>query len=790
MKELCKEHAYPCCLVWLLCVGVITSINAYLYLGVNEFFIGIFALVFIVLIRLFDVNKKNAMPYAILAILILIIAAILYYSNFSLKEEFSRYQIWLNNIYSVAKELSIWYSIFTIGVLLLISSLIFSILVKKDSVRVVITVVLFISLILCSIFRIKVSKFGTCCLLTYLILNIIEIKLNHFYEKSNKNGAKPMPFLLSFFLLFMLGIFFLPMKQTPIEWKFVKQCISTISNTIEGWIADFDLWRNPNKIDFSVSFTGFTEDGEVGGSLKDQDSHALHIVASNAIKNNIYLSGNMKNYFDGTRWTNEFVSEKPKDRDEFFYDVSELLYAIDRAGSEFDAQSLYSVSFLDITYEGIHTRSLFCPAKTIDFISTDSDDEIIDDYDGKRFTKAKGRGTKYRVNYMNLNLGSKYFDDLVKSQETFRYSNGESESAKQCVEKLRFMLPFIDKKRVPENFEQQLYERAAYIRQNYTKVYDTLPQRVRELALEVTKDCTTDYEKLIALENYLGSYTYTKTPKQPPEGEDFIDYLLFESHEGYCSYYATAFAVMARCLNIPTRYVQGFCVATRDLTTYQYDTYNRDAHAWVEAYIEGIGWLPFEPTPTYNTQRYQPWTYEKKESTRQTISQSPSYHIESEEEKLLRQQEEIRNRRNAYKSAGAVIGIILLIILISIPMYFGIKFGYLKRRYEKSSIEGKVYSDIWKILYIFECCHRKREHTETFSNYMESIYPFYPQQAKQLREVENIFHSLRYNNRQPSSEEQLEIAEMKKILLKKSKSELNMSQYLKLRWHLLSNSLS
>lgn len=66
--------------------------------------------------------------------------------------------------------------------------------------------------------------------------------------------------------------------------------------------------------------------------------------------------------------------------------------------------------------------------------------------------------------------------------------------------------------------------------------------------------------------------------------------------EGYCEYYATTMAMMLRELGIPTRYVKGFLPGERDPRTGTYEIQNLDAHAWVQVYFPGHGWITFDPT--------------------------------------------------------------------------------------------------------------------------------------------------------------------------------------------------
>jgi hypothetical protein len=96
----------------------------------------------------------------------------------------------------------------------------------------------------------------------------------------------------------------------------------------------------------------------------------------------------------------------------------------------------------------------------------------------------------------------------------------------------------------------------------YTQLPDTLPQRVRDLAAEVTAAGANDYDKARLLEAYLQTnFFYNNKPdltKLSGQSGDFVDQFLFELKEGYCDYFSTAMIVMARSLDLPARWVKGF----------------------------------------------------------------------------------------------------------------------------------------------------------------------------------------------------------------------------------------
>ena len=143
---------------------------------------------------------------------------------------------------------------------------------------------------------------------------------------------------------------------------------------------------------------------------------------------------------------------------------------------------------------------------------------------------------------------------------------------------------------------RHLIPRVNQIRDIYTQLPDDLPERVGELALEVTAEGKNDYERMRLIESFLSQrFPYTLTPGPSPANQDFVDHFLFDLQQGYCVHFATAFVVMARSLGMPTRYVEGFYV--NNSGSDDIEVLNSMAHAWPEVYFEGFGWVRFEPTP-------------------------------------------------------------------------------------------------------------------------------------------------------------------------------------------------
>jgi len=135
------------------------------------------------------------------------------------------------------------------------------------------------------------------------------------------------------------------------------------------------------------------------------------------------------------------------------------------------------------------------------------------------------------------------------------------------------------------------------IASRYLQLPSTLPERVGELAKEITALQGNPYDRAVAIQDYLRStIEYREDIEAPPEDRDPIDYLLYDSQEGYCNYYASAMVVMARAVGIPARLVVGYAGGELAEETSMYVVRRRDTHAWVEAYFPGFGWVEFEPT--------------------------------------------------------------------------------------------------------------------------------------------------------------------------------------------------
>ncbi len=121
--------------------------------------------------------------------------------------------------------------------------------------------------------------------------------------------------------------------------------------------------------------------------------------------------------------------------------------------------------------------------------------------------------------------------------------------------------------------------------------------RFREVAARLVADSPSADERLRRTVEYVkGAARYSlrvgRFHSLQPAAEFF-----FEKKQGYCQYLATAAAILLRLEGVPTRYVTGFEVEEGNREGGHYVVRELDAHAWIEAYIPGRGWIEADPTP-------------------------------------------------------------------------------------------------------------------------------------------------------------------------------------------------
>lgn len=131
----------------------------------------------------------------------------------------------------------------------------------------------------------------------------------------------------------------------------------------------------------------------------------------------------------------------------------------------------------------------------------------------------------------------------------------------------------------------------------YLELPDNITDRVKSLAVDITRDTATPFEKAKAIEMYLRiRYIYKLDYIPAPQDWEPNDWFLFESNQGMCGDFNSAFVVLARASGIPARLAAGYYIPPSNEESQSVHSYS--VHAWSEVGFERLGWIAFEATPS------------------------------------------------------------------------------------------------------------------------------------------------------------------------------------------------
>ena len=356
-------------------------------------------------------------------------------------------------------------------------------------------------------------------------------------------------------------------------WR--SQRLVNLANDIGTLIGGpFDGPRAGNA-GFHFNSTGFMPLSQrLGGPVELDKTKVLTLVSQDPPT---WLRGAVEDYYSGYNWSDSGNDGDFRLNSLFWRGYRSDTFDYGRPLGGREARQLYNRITQDVSYQLI--------------------------YEGRRFTAVFAGGRMMSVKavsgmgsgdqsqsqsqaYFNMQ-GEIYFRQRIPRRGTLSFTGTrflrELEDFDEIMGQLEALTLSLEDKRYVE------------IAERYTQLPEELPVDVRRQSEEIVRGCETPYEKAASLERWLAqNCTYVLDPVVPPEGGDFVTHFL-ETREGYCTYYATAMAVMARCVGLPARYVTGFGVNAAVAEKDRYAVTNEMAHAWVEIYFNGIGWMEFDP---------------------------------------------------------------------------------------------------------------------------------------------------------------------------------------------------
>ena len=292
------------------------------------------------------------------------------------------------------------------------------------------------------------------------------------------------------------------------------------------------------------------------------------------------------------------------------------------------------------------------------------------------------------------------------------------------------------KLKAPVEEDELIYDNQQSYFQFYLQLPNQLPERVTELAYDIIKSRSTDYDKARAIEQYFkrNGFTYeTEDIAVPDEGQDYVDQFLFETKIGYCDNFSTSMVVLLRSVGIPARWVKGYANGTEVGKTEDgmrtFEIQNNDAHSWVEAYIDGVGWMPFEPTIGFTNQADINFDLESDESATedQLLEQEKD---RQETEKQKEEEQATKQEKQQTNTSGGTVSKWLWLIPITLLVIAGIVYK-LRRKWlpkvhvathrRKPSNAATVQSSYKALLKQLEFAGLKRQKSETLQAFAKRV---------------------------------------------------------------------
>lgn len=147
-----------------------------------------------------------------------------------------------------------------------------------------------------------------------------------------------------------------------------------------------------------------------------------------------------------------------------------------------------------------------------------------------------------------------------------------------------------------EDLQEAGADYPAWVTENYLDLPPDLAPQVAELARQVSAGATNPYDQVAAIEQFLRGFEYNDQIEAPPPGVNAVNYFLLDIQQGYCDYYASSLAMMARTLGIPARVAAGYSQGEYVPEEGVYRVREYHGHSWPEVFFPGYGWVEFEPT--------------------------------------------------------------------------------------------------------------------------------------------------------------------------------------------------
>lgn len=483
-----------------------------------------------------------------------------------------------------------------------------------------------------------------------------------------KIHAQIMLIIIVFVAIFS-GIFTLQLKNTYEEDTAVAKAVK---NKLNNKIGKFISYDNDGE---EISMAGGLSEGRLGDVPSIQYDNREDLIVRFVPKSNknIYLRGYIGSIYDNNRWLSIYDTDKKKISDnlERVYGISNLDRAnvssivLDRNYGQGVNNSIYKMEVINIDADSKYVYMPYYSIIDESFMKVASEDKIL----------AKNRTERYYIEYYpysnQLTNTDAYYDD-------YEFNEGQYSS---------------------------------YVKNIYTQIPEKNRAKLEKLCKKEGFSAS-DKNVILNIQNYFKkSYVYSLYCGTTPDDKDFVNYFI-DTKKGFCAHFASAAVLILRSLGIPTRYVEGY-VITSDMISKGTSVENKEnyivsdqevnmsnaievkvpdnkAHAWIEVYKDGFGWVPYEMT-----------VYNRREARGNNVVNTRARIDGKEFLDLVGTY--IKDKINYIRNnGGKIIKVIFAIIIIFILCIFLRIF--LKNMRWKYKLNSKGYNTnmIWLVTYLFK----------------------------------------------------------------------------------------
>lgn len=421
------------------------------------------------------------------------------------------------------------------------------------------------------------------------------------YQSSAKGTLQTLLFSLILSSLVGLGFYTSYYSEVPI------QPTNTIKETTDNYVKIFVQSGFTGLLDRYDS-TGGLSHGRLGGvsSIRPDFETDLTVTFAPYSYETVYLKGFTGSYYTSNQWMEhtyldaypealELVPEEigiPFSSQDPTISSSAMIYMNSETIQEFDAMyqpDTDSAGKMVIDNVGADSDFYYLPYySSVDDMSLD-------------FGNATGTVTEPPLATINYSPYLGHYDENVEPFDLpLYYDLYVNEFCLQIPEELR---PVLEEYCAEQNFP-------GIASSEFTDA-PTDPENINAYRLEVAQTIYNHFVK---------EFDYTMSPGTTPYRQDFVEYFLTTQKRGVCAHFAASATMLLRSMGIPARYVEGYCIPLSVMSDGQpiqaeynqwyqgpslvaeegvlsVDVTDAQAHAWVEIYLEGYGFVPFEMTP-------------------------------------------------------------------------------------------------------------------------------------------------------------------------------------------------